>query len=139
MKEFIYIFEISRKVIFEVSYYTYGTNKAPYFTTTADEFNQPKTDFSRGGQAQNALLPRFGIARRFYEKWDKKHLEDLSLEEYVDLLNDIDTLKKTYNYFFKDFSKLKKPYCSRISFETEKELSKMKMPDKNHPAMALEY
>ena len=137
IKEFTYLFEISRKIIFEVSYNTCGINKRPDFSTTADEFNQPKTGFDHCGQAQDALLPRFGIARQFYEKWDKKHSKNLSSQEYTDLLNDIDLLKKTYNYFFKDFSKLEKPYCSVISFKTEKDLSKMKMPDKKHPAMAL--
>lgn len=102
MKEFHYGFEITRKIVFEVSYYTLGNNKDPYFTTSASEFNQPKTDYCQAGQAQKALLPLNSVARDFYEKWDKKHLHDLNEDEYVEVCNDIEKLKETYNYIVKE-------------------------------------
>lgn len=35
MKEFMYCFQISKLIVFEVEYYTLGGNKAPYFSTSA--------------------------------------------------------------------------------------------------------
>ena len=69
MREFHYGFEITRKIIFKVSYYTLGSNKNAYFTTGASEFNQPKTDWCRCGQAQEGLLPKGSKAYEFYKKW----------------------------------------------------------------------
>ena len=70
--EFHAAFQLTRKIIFEVSYYTLGSNDSPYFTTSAEEFNQPKTDYNRAGQAQDDLCT--GAARAFYKKWDLFHL-----------------------------------------------------------------
>lgn len=52
MKEFMYCFQISKLIVFEVEYYTLGTNSAPYFSTSANEFCRSKLDYTRGGQAQ---------------------------------------------------------------------------------------
>jgi hypothetical protein len=49
-------FQLTRKIIFKVSYYTLGSNDSAYFSTSVCEFNQPKTDFSRCGQAQKGLV-----------------------------------------------------------------------------------
>ncbi len=91
-------FQISKKIIFEVKYYQLSGNEKPYFSTSANKFNQPKTDWKRCGQAQKALLPILSEAYKFWEKWDKKHLEDLTDEEYNDLLKDIELLKECYNF-----------------------------------------
>lgn len=96
--EFHYAFQITRKIIFEVEYYTLGSNKSADFTTCANEFNQPKTDWCRCGQAQKDLLVG-GLARSFYDKWDKYHLKDITDQEvFDDLIKDIEELKKKYNY-----------------------------------------
>lgn len=134
-KEFLIAFQITKKIIFTVNYYTCGSNNHPYFATEADEFNQPKTDYSRCGQAQDALLCKGTLARRFWEKWDGKHLEDLTQEEYDEMVTDVEVLKGKYNYYFKDYSERTKPYCSCASFETIKDLSKMKLGQ----AIALTY
>lgn len=34
MKEFMYVFQISKLITFEVEFYTLGTNSAPYFSIT---------------------------------------------------------------------------------------------------------
>ena len=47
--EFMYDFCISRITVFEVSYYTLGSNSHPYFATSAAVFNKPKTDYKRCG------------------------------------------------------------------------------------------
>lgn len=91
-------FQISRTIIFEVEYIQLRGNKNPDFSTYANEFNQPKTDWKQCGQAQEALLPKSSEAYKFWKKWDKKHFEDLTDEEYNDLLKDIDILKQTYNF-----------------------------------------
>lgn len=43
MKEFMYCFQISKLIVFEVEYYTLGGNKAPYFSTSAAERLHPET------------------------------------------------------------------------------------------------
>lgn len=99
MKEFKYVFAVARGRIFEISYYTLGSNKAPYFTTSASEFNRPRTDFNRGGQAQKDLL--HGRALTFYKKWDKYHLKDLTPTLYDMLVSDIEALKFIYPHYIK--------------------------------------
>ena len=108
------VFEISRSVIFNVSYYTLGSNDSPYFSTSANKFNKPKSDYIQCGQAQKDLLPD-GVVRDFYLKWDKHHLSDLSEKLYFELKNDLELLKDSYNYISKS---------SDISFHEAKELSK---------------
>lgn len=98
MKEFMYVFQISKLITFEVEFYTLGTNSAPYFSTSANEFCRSKRDYTRGGQAQRDLLPKFSPARRFFEKWDHCHLHDLTPAEYEEVTADIENLKARYNY-----------------------------------------
>lgn len=83
MKEFMYCFQISKLIVFEVEYYTLGGNKAPYFSTSAAEFIRSKRDYNRCGQAQRELLPKHSPARRFFEKWDYCHLHDLTPAEIM--------------------------------------------------------
>lgn len=99
-----YTFQITKKIIFEVS-------NDRYFATSAAEFNQPKTDFDMCGQCQDVLLPN-GAARTFWEKWDTKHLSILSPTEAKELADDIEKLKQKYNW------------CAGCNFSAQKELSK---------------
>lgn len=119
--EFHTAFQLTRKIIFEVSYYTLGGNESAYFTTSACEFNQPKTDFDRCGQAQKDLC--FGPAKTFYEKWDKYHLHKLDDNQFEEMIKDLEALKQNYNYVENkaDF----KP--EDIGFRQEKELSMRKV------------
>ena len=96
-KEFHAVFQLSRKIIFEVKYYTLGNNKNPHFSTSAAEFNQPKTDYRQCGQAQEELTKNFKTARTFYRKWDVKHLHDLTEEEYKEMREDMRKLEAEYN------------------------------------------
>lgn len=137
-KEFIASFQLSKKIVFNVNYYTLGNNSSPYFTTSADEFNQPKTDYCRGGQAQEDLTKGFLTARRFWRKWDKKHLQDLTDNEYADLIIDLEKMKQTYNYLWSELDEAKKPYNPYFSFERMKELSKMKLPNVRNKAQGIE-
>lgn len=97
-KEFMYCFQLDKLTIFEVSFYTLGSNKSPYFTTSAAHFIRSKRDYDQCGQAQAALLPRHSAARRFYDKWDRLHLHDLTPEDYAAIVADIEDLKARYNY-----------------------------------------
>lgn len=137
-KEFIASFQLSKKIIFEVNFYTLGNNSHPYFSTSAYEFNQPKIDYRRGGQAQEDLTKGFYIARRFWRKWDKKHLQDLTEEEYADLIIDLEKMKQTYNYLWSELDEAKKPYNPWFSFDRIKELSKMKLPNTRNKAQGME-
>ena len=119
--EFHAAFQLTRKIIFEVDYYTLGTNDSAYFTTSACEFNQPKTDFNRCGQAQDDLCS--GVAKDFYKKWDKFHLRKLNDQQFEEMVNDLELLKQHYNYIeHKD-----KFQPEDIRFWQEKELSMLKV------------
>lgn len=118
-------FQITKKIIFEIEYSQLSGNETPYFSTSANEFNQPKTDWRQGGQAQEILLPKNSLAYKFYKKWDKKHLQDLTEEEYNELIKDIEILKSKYNYLEQEQDE--KLYKTHISFYDLKELSKQKI------------
>jgi hypothetical protein len=100
-QELKYVFQITKMITFEVEYYTLGSNSKPYFTTSSNEFIRSKRDYSRCGQCQRDILPKGGLARKFYEKWDKFHLEDLTDSQYNELIEDIEELKSKYNYLSK--------------------------------------
>ena len=95
--EFHAMFEITRNIIFEVAYYTLGSNSNAHFTTSANLLNRPKSDYKQCGQAQESLLPQGSPARLFYEKWDKLHLSDLTEAEHEDLAFDLEVLALRYN------------------------------------------
>lgn len=97
MKEFQYTFAVARGVVFEVNYYTLGHNKSAHFSTSAGQFNRPRTDYNQCGQAQSDLLK--GAARTFWKKWDKLHLKDLTPMQHRELMSDIEKLKKDYPHF----------------------------------------
>jgi hypothetical protein len=113
-----FAFEISRSIIFEVSYYRLGSNKNKKFTTSANLFNKPKTDYNKCGQAQDDLLKGYPLAMNFYKKWDKYHLKDLTGRQYLNLLIDVEKLKSKYNYLFKESDE-------SFRFYELKELSKL--------------
>ncbi len=120
-KEFSYVFQQSRMVVFEVEYQTLGDNPRPYFSTSAARFNQPKTDFAYCGQCQNELLT--GKLRRFYKKWNHLHIRDLSDEEYTEILEDLEDLKREYNYL----ERISDYRVRSFSFDAEKRLSMIKV------------
>jgi hypothetical protein len=97
-QEFQLTFQLSKLIMFNVSYDTVGSNENPYFSTSADEFARGKRDFNRCGQAQDDLTRSFPIARNFWKKWDNLHLKKLTDEELEELMEDIEVLKEEYNY-----------------------------------------
>lgn len=96
-KEFRCAFQITKTIIFEVRYHTLGSNANPYFATEAARMNSRRTDYCECGQAQARLLPKGGAARRFWEKWDGKHLSTLTDEEREEVWRDIAELSARYN------------------------------------------
>ena len=119
MYEFHYAFQLSKKRVFEVSYYTLGSNENPYFSTSAEEFNQPKTDYTICGQCQAEICT--GKALEFYEKWDYMHLKKFDDDsKFRELLDDIEELKDRYNYI----ESIAEFQPRSLSFERIKELSK---------------
>lgn len=97
MKEFNVCFQMSKMILFEISYYTLGSNQNPYFTTSACEFIRSKRDFSRAGQCQKDLLKKFRTAYNFYKKWDVFHLKQLTQEQYNEMRKDLCALEQKYN------------------------------------------
>lgn len=99
MQEFQYVFVTDRGKVFEVNYRTLASNANPYFTTSAGVFNRPRTDYNRCGQCQDDVLT--GEALRFYKKWDKLHLKDLTEAQYNELTKDIAKLTEVYPFYVK--------------------------------------
>lgn len=115
MKEFNVCFQMSKMILFRVSYYTLGDNQNPYFATSADEFIRSKRDFGRGGQAQETLLKGFPEAYNFYKRWDVFHLRQLTQEQYNEMRKDLCVLEQKYNTLLlemKDGIKLKPDHFS---------------------------
>lgn len=123
-KEFISVFKITKMTMFEVGYYTLRGNKNPYFKTNAMELSRNKRGYSRCGQCQDSLLVK-GLAKKFYEKWDSKHLKDLSNNEYEELMSDIEEMKSTYEHIYKEEDTFRDKR-SNISFYDIRELSMSK-------------
>lgn len=120
--EFMFAFCISRTRVFFVEYYTLSTNSHAYFATSAAEFNRPKTDYKRGGQAQDDVCT--GSARKFWRRWDALHCKDLTDEQYAELLQDIEALKIAYpHYIEKKLDTTKRPYSPSIGFYDIKKMS----------------
>lgn len=124
-KEFISAFQITRMIVFEVSYYTCGNNKNPYFTTSANVFMRNKRDYNSCGQCQKDVLPKGSYAKEFFNKWDSKHLSDLTNDEYIEMMADLEQLKETYNNIYIERDTFRNQN-SNISFYKIKELSMMK-------------
>lgn len=123
LKSFHYCFQITKSIIFNVDYYLLAGNKEKYFTTSAAQFNRPKTDFNHCGQAQKSLLPRYKSAYSFYKKWDSLHLLDLTAKQHTEILEDLQNLCNSYNYMVTNYDK-------GFGFSTERELSKRKLKSK---------
>ena len=100
MKEFNACFQMSKMILFNVSYYTLGDNQNPYFSTSACEFIRSKRDFSMVGQCQENLLKEFPEAYSFYKKWDVFHLKQLTQEQYNEMRKDLRILEQKYNNLF---------------------------------------
>lgn len=100
-KEFHAVFQITKLIMFEVNYYTLGSNRTPYFSTSANKFSKSKFTYTHAGQAQKELLPKGSIAEEFYKKWDPWHLKVLTDEQLEDLFKDLEPLKEKYNFLYK--------------------------------------
>ena len=98
---FLYAFKINKMVIFEVKYGAIKENELWYFSTSVGEFIKNKRDWKRCGQCQKALLPKNSIAFDFWIKWDEFHLKDLTKKQYIELLKDIEILKRNYEFIYK--------------------------------------
>lgn len=122
-ERFQYAFRVTNMVIFEVEYGAITSNENWYLSTSAGEFIRSKKDWDSCGQCQHRVLPKGSAARRFYEKWDSKHLQTLSKAEYDELKQDIEILKSKYLYIYKD----ENYHNHFIPFSELKELSMQKV------------
>lgn len=76
----------NKTITFEVCYGDLKAEQAPYFSTTANSRDE-------GGQAQDRLLPNGTVVRAFWEKWDMYHLQMLTMDEYEEMLSDLEIVK----------------------------------------------
>lgn len=121
--EFMYAFCVTRTAVFEVRYYTVGRNSDPYFETIAAVFNRPKTDYKRYSQCQNDVLS--GKAKQFYKKWNHCLCNDITDDQYAEMLNDIEELKKIYPNYIECISENPFKCYSGIPFDKIKAMSMM--------------
>lgn len=127
MKEFLYCFQISKLIVFFVEYITLGSNKNPYFSTSAGVFSKgPKTDYHSCGQCQKRL-PDNSTAYKFYKKWDRFHLKKLTDEQFEELRVDLKTLENEYNFICEEKDTFANLQNASIPFYSVVELSKMKV------------
>lgn len=113
-----YIFQLSRMVMFNVSYRRLAGNKQPYFATSAQVFCRNKRDITRGGQCQADVLKDFPAAYEFWKKWDKKHLHRLDYKTYQELLDDIKFLKEEYNWDYINSDSF--PFSRKVELSKQK-------------------
>jgi hypothetical protein len=119
---FAIAFQITRKVMFEV-YYNVRNDGSQYFSTMADYFNQPKTDFEECGQCQEKYLPHNSKVYAFFKKWDNMHLKPFTEEEtYNELIKDLKTLMEHYNHVIRE---------KHLNYDVCKDLSMMKLKKQN--------
>lgn len=113
---FAIVFQVTRKVTFEV-HYTIRKDGSHYLSTMANLFNQPKTDYNRCGQCQNEILPKLSKAYHFYRKWDKYQCKPITDEKvWKEMIEDVITLAEYYNCAIRE---------KNITFNTCKEISKL--------------
>ena len=65
-QEFNIVFQIDKMTIFNVTYYTLGSNSSAHFSTNASKFVRNKRDFDTCGQCQERVL--YGEALKFWER-----------------------------------------------------------------------
>lgn len=68
---------------FVIEYARLSTNRCPHFSTTYD------------GSQRQEYMHGYHPASAFYKKWDNFHLHELTLEEYQELMEDIQKLKES--------------------------------------------
>lgn len=124
-KELHMVFQLNKTILFEVHYYTVGSNKSADFSTEAELFVRNKKDFERCGQCQRDLLVNYPEAMAFFEKWNVHHLKDLSDEAYSELATDLAVLSAKYNYMLKEHFN-GKTVVGGFTFNSLAEFSKMK-------------
>ena len=123
--EFLYCFQIDRRVIFNVEFYTSGDNEKPRFSLSAAVFNRPKTCYEKIGQCQEEVTK--GLAKEFVKKWNNLHLHFLFQHEYMEICRDIEKLKNEYNYIEVIDEEGFRNERSDIPFYKKKELSMMEI------------
>ena len=121
-KVFTISFRDRKKVFFVIEYGSIvNPNQDPYFSTSALIMNHIRSDWNGGGQAQKRLLKNKHLVR-FFNKWDVKHLHPLSVDEYKELIRDIEELKVNVSHIETD------NFYELVKFD--RELSNRKKPTK---------
>lgn len=113
--EFIYVFQEDSHRFLEISYKTVGNNKNPYFVINYSEFTKNKRGLSSFRESNSLIY-------KIYNKWALKRCEDLSNDEYFELQEDINELKKYYNFIYRN--EFSYPYFYEFSINEIRNLSK---------------
>ena len=88
-KKFKFQDDEGKNACIEVTYGDLKANQLPYFSTSGSSADCC-------GQCQNKILPKDSILRDFWEKWDYYHCQTLTIEEYKELIKDIEILEEEY-------------------------------------------
>lgn len=76
----------NKTIVFEVCYGDLKAEQTPYFSTMVNSRDG-------GDQAQDRLLPEGTVVRAFWEKWDMYHLQMLRIDEYEEMIADLEIVK----------------------------------------------
>lgn len=100
---FTITFRVKKKHFFMVQFggLKYHTQQ-PYFSTSGAVLNHTRNGYKRGGQCQPWILPKHSLFRKFFDKWDTLHTQSFTMEQYNDLLKDLEELKEKYAHIDND-------------------------------------
>lgn len=115
-KEFIAVFQLTKRIIFEVKYYTLLDNSHPYFTTSASKFMRNKRDYEDRAQTQREMLQGFPAAMAFFKKWNPCHLKEMSQEQYTEMRRDLTVLERVHNCIVRELDETTRPYNPGFGF-----------------------
>jgi 5'(3')-deoxyribonucleotidase len=95
-QSFICLFHISKTKLFKVSYLQFKGNTHKYYITGISSYT-PIKGFHSKCQTQYKYLSN--EAKTFYDKWYSFQTKDLTIQQYLQLVNDLEKLTKHYNTY----------------------------------------
>lgn len=100
---FTITFRVKKKHFFTVQFGELKSHtQQPYFSTIGYVLNHNRSNYNRCGQCQSDILPKYSLFRNFFDKWDTLHTQSLTMEQYNELLQDLEELKEKYAHIDND-------------------------------------
>lgn len=100
---FTITFRVKKKHFFTVQFGGLKRHtQQPYFSTSGGILNHIRSDWNQCGQCQSYILPSGSLFRNFFDKWDTLHIKRLTMEQYNELVKDLEELKEKYTHIDND-------------------------------------